>query len=155
MARVPVGKRVRTKFLGGGVHGKITLATTVESSGLVEEWVVQDDIKIIGVQVGIEFDVEDAHTNTDTKIMGIVELSRAAAIEKESRILAVESQHIWNGVLSVAGDLRKQICVTFPEGCGIEVDEGETVNLLHYGYHLGAGGNLYMYATGLVYYVER
>lgn len=149
-------KRIKTKFMGGGVNGKVILSQSEEwGPGLVEEWTVQDNITIIGAEVVIEADVQDANSNADGEHKGIVEVTRAATIERDGGIVSVQQQNVWNGIIHIGGGLRTTERVMFPEGYGIDVDEGEKVNLCAYFNNTAVGGDLSWFASARIYYVEN
>lgn len=155
MARVPEGSRIRTKFLGGAQNGKITIAATASyGPAVVDEWIVQDDIKIVGVEMINEIDMADAISNADFEMQCIFELSRAGTIERDSIIASCQNEMCWNGIISVGGEPRKEVVIMFPQGYGIEIDEGEVINLVAYASGVKAGDS-YVFASAIIYYVER
>jgi len=151
-----LSKKVKTAFLGGGLDltGKASVAAGVPHLGSLTQWVPQDNVRIIGTIINMEIDVRDADSNTDNEAKGMVELTRAATIEQDGCINRVEMQHIWNGLFSIAGDLRKQLVVMFPDGYGIDIDEGNPVNLVAY-WSVTGGGPIDFFGSCLIYYVER
>lgn len=148
---IPKNKRVRTKFLGGAVNGEMTDAFAI---GVLEEWVVQDDIVIIGAEVIVELDMRDAILNADYEGQCIVELSRAGLIERDGCIVSVQAEVAWTAAIQTGGNGRVMQVVMFPEGYGIPVDAGERVNLLSY-FSKVAAATATAYGSAIVYYVEQ
>lgn len=155
MVRLAESKRVRSVVIGA--PSATPIATGVTQDGVNASYVFQDDVTIIGCSIMVEFDVKDAHSNADGQYNGIAELSRQAVRSAPGIIHRTECLHAcWNAAISIGGQGNKvQSEIMFPEGYGVEVDEGEGVNLLYYANYLGAGGDLNFYANAVIWYVER
>jgi len=149
--RLAEGKRIRTAAGGGGV----ALATTVDFDAVLGAYVFQDDVTIIGFYVSNVAIINDAHSNADGMIHATIELSRQG-VRGQPGIIGRASIHaVWNAILGLTGELWQRQTVMFPDGCGIEVDEGEGVNLLGLAEYVGAGGDLSWWGEFILYYVER
>ena len=152
--RLPEGKRVRTVTLGHVLEAVVTEVPTDKT--LVTE-VFQDDVTIIGALLATEWLITDAMANADGDLNSYVILTRAATrAQKTSDILMCNTQKVWTAAIVIGnGDNRKEVTIMFPEGMGIEVDEGEAINILAFLEWTGAGGNSAFYANAILYYVER
>ena len=149
-----IQKKVKSKVIGGGIH-PVTIAAVDETFlGIIDAWQPQDDIRIIGVEVGIEFDTRAPNFALACEVKGIVELTRAATIESDGRILAVELQHIWATTAITVFDFRKQLVMMFPEGYGMDVDSGSSINLAAY-FYKSTNQSYVFFGTGTIFYVER
>lgn len=144
-------KRIRTKFLGGAVEGEM-LDTFLP--GVLVQWIVQHNITVIGCELIAEIDMTDSLSNADYESQLIIELTRAGTIEQDSCISSLQLEICFNGVVSIGGDLRKTLVMMFPEGYGVDVDEGEILNLVAYFSFVSAGAP-HSYGSCIVYYVEN
>jgi len=149
--RLAEGKRIRTIQLGwiGAV------ATTVTLDAVMASHTFQDDVTLIGAQILGEWLVEDAEVNADGRVTSLLELSRQAQRAQPGVILMLAQQAVWTAAISVSGELRKHALVMFPEGYGIEIDEGEAVNFLAFMSYIGGAGPIDVYGNSILYYVER
>lgn len=149
MVRVPEAKRVRS------VIAYLTLpAPTGTPSDAAHALVFQDDVKIIGVELCGRWSIDDTLSNTDGSIVSLIELTRAATRQQPAMIARLDQHATWNGILCIGGDLTKEVIVMFGNDAGIEVDEGEYINLLAHVEYVGAGSAPFD-ATAIIYYVER
>jgi len=148
-ARVPEAKRVRSAI------AYLTLpAPTGVPADAQFALVFQDDVKIIGVELTGRWSVDDTLSNTDGAVVSLLELTRAATMLQPACIARVDQSLTWNGILCIGGDLTKEVVIMFPDGTGVEVDEGEYVNLLAHVEYVGSGSAPFD-ATAIIYYVER
>lgn len=147
-------KQVKTKILGGGAYAQ-TIPSAEGIHAVIDDWIVQDNIYIIGAEVGIEFDVQDEQFATATQFKGIVELTRAGQIERDGAIAFVELQGEWaSTAVDCTMDCRKQIVAMLPAEHAIKIDSGEVINLCSYLYHEGYATGVF-FGKALIYYVER
>ena len=144
-------KRIKTHTMGSA---DIDLATSVTQDGVSDVYVFQDDIRLVGFMLGCELEVLDAASNVDGQWQGIVELSRSGKRSQDGSIGRIEHGGVWNGIF-FAGEIRRVIYNMFAEGYGFDFDSGETINLLHFAYYIGAGGPIPWYPEAILYYVER
>lgn len=150
--RLAEGKRVRSHM----INASEVLTTAVPFNGVLGSYTFQDDVTLIGAELSIEFLVLDAHVNADGQFNANVELTRQAARGQSAGVMACNTEKAWSAAMIVGNsDNRKTERMMFPEGHGLEFDEGETVNLLALCEWLGAGGTLNFYANCRIYYVER
>jgi hypothetical protein len=151
--RLPEGKRVRTIDMG---YAAVLVTSTVVLDGVGVSHVFQDDVTIIGYQLAHEWLVDDTDSNTDGSINSILELSRQGQRSQPGLMGRIHQHSVWNAAIVIGnGDLRKQQLYMFPEGYGIEVDEGEGINLLYFLEYIGGGGPVSTYGNAIIYYVER
>lgn len=153
VTRLVEKKRVRTIQLGWAQ----TLATSVGFDGTAAFHTFQDDVTLIGFEILGEFAPLDAHANADGAYNGWFELSRQAYRAMPGSIGILALHCVWTATIVIGGNgNRKELGpVFFPEGYGIEIDEGESVNFLAFLEYIGAGGDLNAYGNALLYYVER
>lgn len=150
MPRTPEGRRVRSMTL--------SIASPSQAGGsdgyINQPFIVADDIRVIGAELIAEALISDAMTNADASLQVIAEMSRAPIASQPGSIIRVDVQTIWNGVICVASPTRAQEFVMFPEGYGMDFDEGEFINI-GVGYESNSGEVSRAFATGIIYYVER
>lgn len=147
-ARTPEIKRVRSLFLSAS-----TLPGTVTNdSAVTHMW--EDDVKVIGVLIINEIYLVDGNTNEDEDHQLITEVSRSAIWAQNGCLARKELQAHWNGVIYIGGATRGELLVMFPEGHGIDFDEGEYINML-YSHQITATVDSKSFHNAIVYYVER
>lgn len=152
MARLPANRRVRTVQL----HAGAILATGVPYNNVIATFTFQDDVTIIGASLASEFLIQDAHANADGQYNLVSELTRQSRAELPGTIVNNYNECCWTAAIVIPGQgNRHSEPVMFPAGYGIEVDEGEVVNVYVFGEWVGAGGDLSFYADAIIYYVER
>ena len=143
-------KNVRTKVLAGSEN--VVAGTTVRE--VLAYWLCQDNIRIIGCEVKVDINVPDTAMNADHLVVGTVDLTRAPHYSQDGDICQAGIRAIWTAAILAGGDLVKNLVMMFPEGYGINVDEGEFVNLLC-DFAVVGTITISMYGTAIVYYVER
>jgi len=148
--RTPEGKRIRTAMGGGTAE----LVTAVAYDGVLGTETFEDDVRIIGYYLRNVAMITDAMTNTDTVIHAYIELSKSGS-RADNGFGRLPITYIWNGLFSIGGTYDAFATVMFPEGMGIDVNEGETINLLGFAEYVGAGGNLDLWGEYILFYVER
>jgi len=123
----------------------------------IDSWLVDEDIRIIGVDLDTEF-LESATALEESMFSVNNQLCRGG---KENEGIVAQNNLIFFFMVETAGagmcgDVRKQNHIMFPEGYGIDIDEGEYLNIHAYG-ECSAIGSMTpaIFATALVYYVER
>lgn len=148
--RTPEGKRIRSFMLQG-----VILAEALTPSGgvAVVSKLIQDDITVVGVECISSAELSDLSMNTDGFISTSCELSRVGLHSKDGTILKAHTLARWHGIF-FAGDMMNTAIVIFPEGHGIDIDDGE------YLYLIGTNQNqtddvCSAYQNCIVYYVER
>jgi len=148
--RLAEGKRIRTAF----ARFTQSLATGIQTDGTGAQFVFQDDVTVIGAEIGQRADVQDTQSNTDGEIDQLLVLTRQASVSQPGELLRMSLQVVWNGVVTIGGELAKDKVLMFPDGMGVEIDEGEALNLLFQWLYTGSGSvtsDAYM----ILYYVER
>lgn len=151
-ARLAEGRRVRSVHLGSNQ----ILTTAVDYVGNMGAYVFQDDVTIIGCSLHAGFLVQDAHANADGLIHHYLSITRQAAHGLPGELLIQILHKVWTAAIVVGGmDNFMNSLVMYPGGYGVEVDEGEGINIQGQGEWVGGGGTIQWYTDGLIYYVER
>ncbi|MBA7555234.1 hypothetical protein ES705_47890 [subsurface metagenome] len=144
-------KNIRSTFINAD---KITIPATGSEDGVGATFIAQDKLRVIGFDMDIEARIDDGASNTDGFVEMISELSRSGQRSRDGSLGREELLVVWNGILSIGGELRKTKTVMFPDGCGYDMDEGEILNLLHYCVYTGTD-TVDFYQNCLIYWVER
>jgi hypothetical protein len=148
-------KRVKTKM----IYVPAVDIATGNYRNVVEEWVPQENVVIIGASLEVGWTVGgigDSPNPGNALAVGAT-LTQAAAEVRDGEILRTytEPATVENAVNAAEGgviDERARHDVMFPEGYGIPVLDGDIINLIFYqrndsGHDMGAN------AICLVYYV--
>ena len=152
---MPTRTSVKTRALGGRLNGKVILATTVPDDGVHDEWQTQEDIRLIGASVMIFPEILDVHVNADGALYLKAEITRAGVQERDGGIVACAVTSAWTAAVVSQGTLMGLETVMFPAGLGIDVFNGDSINLAGRLFWIGAGGNITIYVSGILYYIER
>lgn len=144
---------IKTAYIGGFVNGLTVLTSAVTVSAVVAAWLCQDRIRIVGVEVGTYGDINDASSNTDGHLRAHHQVSRSGLLDNDSCLLEAGTQAVWNGVIAV-GDTRAEKTINFPDGTGVDVDAGESINLLVSATWIGSG-TVNLRGYGIIHYIER
>lgn len=118
-----------------------------------------DDIRIIGAEMSIYGGSDGGATWQDGELHTHGELSLVGTRGQHGSILdvgAIMSYDVEAGGLSFSGNCNNWGSIMFPDGHGIDLDEGDYL-YLHLGCYCGAmtAGNHGHGAHCIVYYVER
>lgn len=151
----PVGKRVKRHYF----QQTYALAWDAVPYNFypAQTWYVPDDIRIVGVQIKCSSAVSG--TLQDGAIHTHAELSTAGDRALDGNIVEAESNcHFETEAIGMGfmGDPNQTSILMFPEGYGIDVDEGEYIYL-----HMGCFCDMLSAGThehasyGTIYYVER
>lgn len=151
MSNMPQKEKLRSIHMGAAE----VLATTVDLDTVSLSHVFQDDVKVVAIQLEMEFLVNDTHLNADGVVNGIVELSRQGARSQPGTMGMVSIHTGWTAAICVGGELRRTVYLPCSGDTGWEIDEGEAVNLLTFAEWVGGGGNMSVYSTAKVFYTER
>jgi len=147
--RLAANKRIRT--IPWGVEPVMTSPDLdIRSSSHV----LQDDITVIGVMLTVQFNVLDTHANTDGSINGIAAITRQSTMGLPGVLIHNAMSMVWTGILTIGGGNAKTEIAMFPDGCGVEIDEGESLTVEWRGSYIGTG-SLNASVTGVIFYVER
>lgn len=149
--RLPEGDRVRSITIGGAED----LATTVVFTGALATYTFQDDVTIIGVELSLQAVVLDAHLNADAMAHLHIEATRQATLEEPGALARLKLSNGWTAAITLGGGTAKELVVMYPKDQGIEVDEGEAVNLLATLNYIGAGGPMTVIGLATFWYTER
>lgn len=143
-------KHIKTKL----ITGILTQAASVVGGEVIAYHMWQDDITIIGGEIFVSAEIPDASINADGFLSGFADLSRVGIPLQDSSLLFANIVARWSGIFSVNSPLCKDMIIMFPNGYGVDMDNGETIYL--------NGGNmnntvaiLTCYYRALIYYVER
>jgi len=149
--RLAEKNRVRSIVINGGVE----VLSGVTYTGVKGSHVFQDDVTIIGAQLEVEAEIQDAHSNSDGFVNLHATLTRQATPNDPGVILKAAVLKVWNGLFCIGGGQNRQMeSIMFPLGQGIEIDEGEAINLYLMGAWVGTG-NLNSYQQATIHYTER
>jgi len=149
----PQGKRIMSQILEVHRVGADVPATAWYDAEAL--WTADRDVTIIGSLLSIE----QAGTNLNFAMAEISLVARHVSIPDGSATYVIDGGsgllnifHWGLGVVGGAGMTMSGLAnvVMFPEGYGVEVDRGESVNLHNY-YAIGEGHDTY----GVIFYVER
>lgn len=149
MARTPDSRRIRTLWLQATQN--VLAADTFDNAG--DSYTFQDDIRVIGCQVSAISIISDAQMNADGRTHVYTEVSKHGTQGQSGSILKTDCMGGWTGVFSI-GDNCKRESIMFPEGYGIDFDDGETIYMHGFLESIGAvdGSGL---CEAIIYYVER
>jgi hypothetical protein len=142
---------VRTQFLGRELTGIFVNGDI----GVADEWAVQDEITILGVELSLTSDALSEAFALATQTKATIELSRAAIMKRDGAIATLALETRWATTAVHMGlDMSKQVVVMLPSGRGIDVDPGEVINLL-YEYVVDVNEVATLDCMAIVYYIER
>jgi len=124
-------------------------------------WTAQDDIRIIGFMLSMGMKIVGALQ--EGRVNGHAELSRGAHGDIDAIFGEITPWvGFWTEIVVATqlagsfGDPSRDIVVMFPEGHGIDVDEGESINLFVYaGNTMMASGTADIDSEAHIYYIER
>lgn len=145
--RTPEGRRVRV----AGIPEQVLVSG---GSGILETnltYEFEDDVRIIGTDIQIECYLSDPALNADGNANIISSINRANQKLNELTMCGG-----WTAVLYY-GDLgRKSRMIMFPEGYGVDVDEGEGITQYFWTQMVSsAPASFGLYCRGYLFYVER
>lgn len=150
MARTPEGRRVKSVVLGGLQD----LATGIELDEVAMSYQFLDDVRIIGLEISCVAEPDDAASNSDGRLHLYAEVSRSSLRGRPGSLGIAYTFAVWNALIAM-GSFTEHLVAMFPEGYGIDIDEGEHVNLLAYAHYTGGAGPIKVYENAVLYYVER
>jgi len=145
---------IKTHVIGGYVDGLVNQATGSTTTGVVMDWQPQDNIRIVGLQVLIGVDVSDAASNADGQIRIQSEVSRSGVINRPGALLGARLSGTWNAGVAVGTQTDACESINFPEGTGVDLDMGDTLNLLFRTLWIGTGALPITYSA-IIHYIER
>ena len=131
-----------------------SLSVTTGSEVEVDIHTFQDDVRVIGCCLEVNAMVTDAMLNADGRVHAMTELSKAGAKASPGMIMRIGTMSGWTAAILAGGDLDKHQSLMFPEGMGMDFDDGETINMFSTLESIGAveGHSLH---NATVFYVER
>jgi len=152
----PKGKRIRTMNL---YHNNTRLHSD-PATREQDAYTFMDDFRIIGFMCSFDIALPTTPTTTEGRMDGSCTLSRSidpafgpAMVHRMDIGLELDQEATYN---LLAGDLQVHDVVMFPEGHGIDVEEGETIyisSMCRAGM-LSAGSGSFT-AVYILYMVER
>jgi len=148
--RLIESKRIRTIVMGGSVN----VATTVSEDIVLASHVFQDDVTVIGYDLAVIPIITDTMSNADGQLHGRGELSRQGQRSQPGSLGMLQLHLVWNAAIVIGGKNPVQMTRMFPEGYGVEIDEGEGLNILTLVEWTG-GATLAWWVDATIYYVER
>lgn len=142
-------KRVFTKYMGGAFAVE---AADHKDDQMVDDWIPQEDIIIIGAEIWLEPHPDYVH-ETAGESFWEAWLTGASVLKRDGSIVETS---VWEGI-DAGTHLQhltyNHVVVMFPEGYGVPVREGEHLNLLAEGNNDG-GETVEMDPRCLIYYVK-
>ena len=144
-------KRVKTHWL---YWSKTATSGESLATFVADNWAASDDIWVIGVSLQLECGQVGINGDGETAISG--EISRAGVGLSDGCLMRLSHSRYEEATAGAHAipELFVQQNVIFPEGCGVEVDEGEYLNLLVSTLNNVAFDRTFK-AEGLIYYIEK
>lgn len=128
-------------------HGTIVNQTTV--------WNLLRDITIIGIQMIAFAAPEVAQLAEVGGVCAITEVSKAGAAEVDGSLGNVRARGIWSAA-GDSGNIWNGVVYMFPEGYGMDIDDGETINIFTAGRSYQAALDTMDASHEIcIYYVDR
>ncbi len=153
MARLPVGKRIKSVVMPDTLTD---IVSTENQSLVVDSFVFDEDVTLVGAELALEALAIDAHYNADGMMNFVAYLTPQSNPNLVGRIMRVAIQMGWTaGIVVGGGNLREIDHLFYPTGFGVDYDKGEAINTYLTAQWIGAGGNLGVYIGATLYYVER
>lgn len=146
--RTPDSRRVKTLWLQGTVP---TVAAGVET--VTTSHTFQDDVRVIGCHVEANSIVTDAQLNADGRMHTQGEVSKHGVQGHDGALLRAQVFAGWTAAIAI-GNLLASEQVVFPEGYGVDFDDGETIYLHGQLENIGAVTGVGL-VVAIIYYVER
>ncbi len=112
-----MSKRIFTRYMTGEFSDQ---GTTWKEILALDSWLLQEDIEVIGYQIGTRVHIADQNDNL-TEVIG--ELSQTAIFGQDGVIGRVCGAHLWNSVPSSVDRECPTSLVMFPQGTAIPVKE--------------------------------
>lgn len=151
-------KRIKTKLM---TKGQSIAAAGDEQYLGADSWVVQEDITIIGL--GLRVSVQDGAFGWDSgRVSALGEISRVAKMFADGvlmgfckHVICREATVGANSTQTVLGGQPTEVqFIMFPEGYGVDMDDGEVL-YLNTDLHNDMANAHHTSINGIVYYVER
>ena len=156
MPRTPEGKRIRIEYLQGSVTAP---DDEIVENILLDSFTPQFDIRVVGWHFENELQVVNAIGFSDNAyVRAATFLSRGAAADFQSRWATLHSAiyvQIETGGMISPNILIQTEDVMFPEGHGIDIDEGESVYIFGTCRNVAAGLGMAIIGTCVLYWVPR
>lgn len=151
--RLAESKRIRTAYFG---FGKVEVFHAEPHDIVGASYIFQDDVTVVGFELMNYPLPKDAQLNTDGIVHGRMELSRQGRRSQPGVLCINEITVGWTGTMVFGASLAKEIVVMYPDGMGVELDEGEGLNILALlEFTAGAGEHCDWFGECILYYVER
>ncbi|MBA7710417.1 hypothetical protein ES703_119359 [subsurface metagenome] len=112
-----MAKRIFTKYMSAVTEGD---GETLTAQNALDTWLLQEDIEVIGFQVGAILKVPDQNDNLGEIV---VELSQTGVFGQDGVIGQVANSSLWNTLPSGVGRDCSTAIVMFPQGTVIPVKE--------------------------------
>jgi len=114
----------------------------------------QDDVRVIGCCLEVNAMVTDAMMNADGRVHAMTEISKAGAKASPGMMMRIGTMSGWTAAITLGGDLDKHQLLMFPEGMGMDFDDGETINMFSTLESVGAV-EAHSLHNATIFYVER
>lgn len=156
-----IQKDIKVHKMTGGANGLVDGALVRESTS----WLIDDKIRVIGFELKCDLNERAVTTLVETsETLGAAVLSRSASISPEVNVQLGElrCRHTFCDVTigaasfcAALGANCKELVVMWPEGHGLNLDDGDYLHLVADAIYFDGGGSLYVAAEAIIYYVER
>jgi len=133
---------------------QVSPTATAGTQKLTSEYVFQYDVRLVGVICEAVAIITDAQLNADGRDHVYTEVTRAGSTGKDGIILRAEVMSGWTAAIVVGDGYTAQEQLFFPEGMGIDFDEGETINLFCNIEAVGAVAGIGL-GNATLYFVKR
>lgn len=155
--KTPVGKKVKTHILiFADAMGALTYNEAFQAADI---WVPQDDVRVVGIELDIDFDFAGAISMAQGGCRGYSEVSRVGQFEQDgvlARVRMMIGSWVEVGGIAILGDMTDSMVVMFPDELGVDLDEGEPLYLNALAYNDCIDGGSRAFGTkAVIYYVER
>lgn len=155
-----LGKKVKTKHLSATL---VLERDTWTISDAINQWTTQDDIRVIGVHLSVASHLGSTPAMQEGLFWSQAEISRNGKSYQDGILIRVHCKlYYWTEIVIADqlagshGDTDRQELVMFPDGHGVDLDDGETLYLHERGeVFIMSAGSPQMSALAIIYYVER
>lgn len=144
-------RKVRAQVLQEGV-ANLTHATTETTSAT---WTPQRDVTIIGFELMCNAGLAAAEIAEAGGYEVVAELTQEAAVNGTTALGRVHQSAVWEAGAD-QHDLDTTEVTMFPEGYGVDLDDGESINLVGSAFNSQAASDAAdYYWRCIIYYVDR
>lgn len=142
-------KRIQVHYIGQQL---LVDAATTDAEAVLQ-MTFQDDVRLVGAQMYVLYEVEDAALNADGHAEATGQVSAGGDLLNQTPLLQVTTRLVWTGIM-LAGKIVEHMNVWFPEGYGWDFDIGQSI----YTVLSNRNGTVVPQSSflgGIIYWVER